>query len=1146
MHTIAITCLGEFEVVVAGRSAAHFPTDKVRALLVYLALEADRPHSRQVLTGLLWPDQPQDRAFSNLRTTLRRLRQALDAAAPSVADAALITTRQTLRAHPEAFSVDVLTIADLSAACAGHDHADLTTCAPCLMRLEQVATLYQGHLLAGFSLPDAAPFEEWLVIRREMVEQQALAALQTLAEAHLMQGQYDQALAYATRQLTLDPYREHAYRQAMRALASTSQRASALAHYERWAEALRNELGVEPDAETTALAEQIRSGRFRPPVAPVNALALADPLLAPPATLPAYVGAFVGREQNVAELMALLEQPEVRLLTIVGAGGMGKTRLAAEVARLQQRRHPDGVVFVPLASVTQPTAIANTLAAALGVTGRGIAPHLAVTQALRHRRTLIVLDNFEHVLDGSDVVVELLESAPHTQVIVTSRERLNVRGEYVYPMRGMEYDLAAPLAAAAALPAVRLFAQCARRIRPDFELNAATLPHVLRICHLVQGMPLGLELAAAWVETLSVAEIAAEIEANADFLAHDWRDAPARQRSLRAVFDWSWRLLTDTEQSALRHLSVFRGGFTRDAARVVVGASLRVLTDLVRKSLLQRGETGAAVGRYEMHELVRQFAAERNAAGDATEAVAARHADYYAAFLQENEAALAGAGQSVALNAIGAEIDNVRAAWRWHVAQGQVAGIAQAVEAYSLFCELRSWRQEGDDALRSAFERLAPPPGAALPEPTRLTLSRLLAWRGRFAQFLGRNEQSEAMLAQSLALAAGLDDKRLTAFCLASRGINANIRGDYLESSRLEQEAITLYRAVGDVSGMAETLNRLGGNYYDMGAFPEAKRCWQESYALFRSVGDRSGMARGLSNLGEVARHLGDYATSRQQAEESLALLHEIGHGWQAIHPLNNLGILAHFAGRYDEARRLHRECLTIAQDICDQRLIATSQLRLAAVSMESGALQEAHELHAASLAHYRQIGHLRGIVACLTSMGQLAIRRGDHAAAPRLFEASLEIAQVIGDRLAVSRALSGLGWSLALVGDEALAGRALSIAFDTFTEIQAMPDALQVLAMTAALLVRAGGGDVGVADAPTRSQHARRLLALVQSHPAAWESTRAWAARLQAELASPLSEAVMQPPHATTRMIGGADLAQILSCYGREVAEPQPRPLTE
>ncbi|MFN8474383.1 MAG: tetratricopeptide repeat protein [Anaerolineae bacterium] len=1103
MQTITITCLGEFEVAVAGRSIGHFPTDKTRALLVYLALESDRPHSRQALTGLLWPDQPQEKAFANLRTTLRRLRQTLDEAMPAVTDQALILSRQTLQVRRDAVSVDAHAIDSLTAACAGHEHTNLTTCDACLTRLAQVVALYRGDLLAGFSLPDAPTFEEWMVIRREMAQQQALTALQVLAEAHMWQGQYDQALAYATRQLSLDPYREDAYRQVMRALASMGQRTAALAHFERCAEVLRRELGVEPDRETVEVAEQIRSHRFRPLANTASDSDRADVTATAAAPLPAYISSFVGREQNLAELITLLERPDMRLLTIVGAGGMGKTRLAVEVSRARQDAYRDGVVFVSLASATRPTAIITALAAALGLAERGADPRRTVTQALRQRHTLIVLDNFEHVLEGAGLVVELLETSPDVQVIVTSRERLNVRGEHVYQVPGLEYNLAAGLVEAAALPAVRLFVQSARRADAGFELDENNLAPVLRICGLVQGMPLGLELAAAWVEALNVEEIAAEIDRSVDFLAYDWRDAPERQRSMRAVFDWSWQLLSDEERQVLRQLSVFRGGFTREAAQTVVGASLRILTNLVRKSLLRRSESGTTVGRHEMHELVRQFAAERNAAAGEAEAVAARHAAYYAAFLKRHENALTGADQGAALNVIDTEIDNLRAAWRCLVGHGQVQGIADALEGLGLYCELRGLRQEGEDALREAYEQLLCQSGALLPGATRLTLSRLLAWRARFSQFLGRYEQSDGLLAQSLELAAGVDDGHVRAFCRASQGINAAVRGDYMESSRLEQEAIQLYRSVGDTSGMAEVFNRLGGNYYDMGEFVEAKRCWLESYALFKSVGDRSGMARGLNNLGELARHQGDYATSRQHTEESLALLREIGHGWQAIHALNNLGMLARIAGQYAEARRLHLECLTIAREIGDQRNIATTLLRLAAVAVDVGEWHDARDLHTESLRRYRQIAHLRGIAACLTSMGRLAARFGNHADAIRKFESSLEIAQVIGDRLATSRALSGLGWSVGTLGDEALAKQALGAAFDTLIQIQALPYALEVLVIKAAVLARKQDDELRSGAEATHTRPALDVLDLAQRHPAAWQSTRVWAARLEAELGS-------------------------------------------
>jgi predicted ATPase len=373
------------------------------------------------------------------------------------------------------------------------------------------------------------------------------------------------------------------------------------------------ELGIEPDEETRALYERISAGEL----SPVTSSALA-PVLSPPA----HLTPFVGRESELAEIAARLRQADVRLLTLVGAGGMGKTRLALEVVRLRladpssdqpdpvvepaRPAIPDSVFFVSLAPLTTTAAIVPAIAAVIGLSLHGD-PKQALLHFLHDKRLLLILDNFEHLLDGVELVLEILQTAPLVQLIATSRERLKVRGEHVYVVEGMDYQAEDT----ATSSAIRLFVQSARRVRADFKVSEEKLPLLLRICDLVQGIPLGIELAAAWVEMLPLKTIAAEIERCADFLAYDWRDAPERQRSMRAVFAWSWNLLNDAERQTLRGLSVFRRGCTLDAAQAVVNASLPVLTSLVHKSLLRWSWGQGEVGRYEIHELLRQFAAEQ-------------------------------------------------------------------------------------------------------------------------------------------------------------------------------------------------------------------------------------------------------------------------------------------------------------------------------------------------------------------------------------------------------------------------------------------------------------------------------------------------------------------------------------------------------
>jgi len=350
------------EVTVEGQPVTDFATNKVRALLVYLALEPARPHSRQSLVGLLWPDVAQEAALTNLRVTLYRLRQTLDCAASGLADMLLTTSRHTVQLNLHALSLDVQRLDSLVQSTATHPHSSLADCDECLARLAEAVSLYHGDLLAGFSLADAPTFEEWLLVQREMVQQTVLQALHDLATAYEQRGQTELALKYATRQLALDSYRETAHCQVMRVLAYAGQRVAALAQYETCRRILAEDLGVEPAPETHALYERIRDGNVRP-----------ASLVAPfaPHNLPTQLTPLIGRERDLTSLNTLLCQLDVRLLTLVGAGGMGKTRLALETARTQLDAYADGVFFVSLAPLTSGTAIAPTIAASLGLPLQG-------------------------------------------------------------------------------------------------------------------------------------------------------------------------------------------------------------------------------------------------------------------------------------------------------------------------------------------------------------------------------------------------------------------------------------------------------------------------------------------------------------------------------------------------------------------------------------------------------------------------------------------------------------------------------------------------------------------------------------------------------------------------------------------------------
>ena len=467
---------------------------------------------------------------------------------------------------------------------------------------------------------DSAPFEDWAQVVREQLQRQCLAALEQLAEHYEQLGDLSKACDFAWKQVDLAPWQEEAHQRLMRLLALSGQRSAALAQYETCRHLLQQELGVEPSPGTVALYERIRDGEIgerREAARPLSGLPR-------PSSLPVWLTPFVGRQNALAEIHDRLQDPTCRLLTLVGPGGSGKTRLAAEAIARLDNAFPHGVYFVSLASLQSADHIVPAVAQAIGfLFQEQEEPRPQLLRYLRQKTMLLVLDNFEHLLgdsepdreDGVEIVTALLQSAPGVKVMVTSRAGLNAQGEHILPVPGMGYpeQPLADLSAALEYSAVKLFIQDAQRVRPGFEPTGEDLAQVIQICQLVQGMPLGILLAAAWMRMLSPAEIAAQLAAHKlDFLEVEWHDVPERQRSMRAVFDYSWRLLSERERQVLAGLSVFRGGFTYPAVQQVAtvdgaAATLRDLMGLVNSSMLQR----TPAGRYEVHELLRQYAEEK-------------------------------------------------------------------------------------------------------------------------------------------------------------------------------------------------------------------------------------------------------------------------------------------------------------------------------------------------------------------------------------------------------------------------------------------------------------------------------------------------------------------------------------------------------
>jgi predicted ATPase/predicted Ser/Thr protein kinase len=786
--------------------------------------------------------------------------------------------------------------------------------------------------------------------------------------------------------------------------------------------------------------------------------------------LPAQPTPFVGREAELTELRRLLADPDVRLLTILGAGGMGKTRLALEAAAAELDNFERGVYFVSLAPLDSVEAIVPTVAEALGFSFyEGGEPEQQLLDYLRQKAMLLIMDNFEHLLaapesdgrDGAGLVSDVLQTAPDVKILSTSRARLNVLGEHLFRLAGMDFPKPLPAAEAetpedaadlegrADYSAVKLFLQSARRVKPGFELAADDLKYVTRICQLVQGMPLGIVLAAAWLTMLTPAEVAAEIEASLDFLETDLRDVPERQRSMRAVFDHSWNLLTEREQEVFQWLSVFRGGFTRAAAQQVTGAMLRELRALVDRSLLQRDPTG----RYGIHELLRQYAAEllEKVPVD-KEAVQDRHYAYFADFLEGKEADLIGRGQKQALTEIGAEIENVRAAWDWVVAQGKIEEIDRSSESLAEFYHLRAWFHEGEEAFAGAAHRLAEVQQQIGDQTCKLVLGKLLLQQGRFCHSLGLVEKASEILQESLAILRDLGARREVVYALLYLG--------HLIAGR-------------------------GG---------DGTPVHQEALAIAKEIGDRRGIALSFQGLGDVATGQGEYGAAKHLYQKGLALFSELGNQEGTAQSLADLGYIAFVLGEYGEAEQLHRESLALSREVGDQRGIADS---LHSLALDAGGLEdygEARRLCQESLTIFQEIGDLRGVEAVLGDLGEFANFLGEHAEAIQLAQECLTICRRIDRPGGIAWALRVLGDAACGLGDLPKARRYHHHALEVVTEI----------AQTF-LIPRSLVGVAAILAAEGQKERALELLALFIHHPLSFQSTKTRAAPLIAELESEL-----------------------------------------
>jgi predicted ATPase/DNA-binding SARP family transcriptional activator len=999
LSRLSIHLFGSLRVILNGEAVTGFESQKARALLAYLAVEADRAHPREKLAGMLWPEWSDQVARTYLRRLLVNLRRVIGdyGADPPF----LIITRQTVQFNRLSDAwVDVT-------AFLRRVHTPGATDEQTIHELEKAVELHCRAFLEGFSLADSPAFEEWALLNREYTHRLLMDALRRLAEGYERRGEYGVALRHAWRQVELDPWREEAHLLVMRLLALDGQRGASLAQYEACRRLLRDELGVEPSAETTELYEAICRGELvaRTMEQPGDRARPSFKLPAPLYNLPSQVTPFVGRQEELAALERLLANAAVRLVTITGPGGIGKTRLALALGALHAKNQgaagpdsesfvfPHGVVFVALAAASSAQDIVPAMAESLQLRlERGQAQ---LFDYLRQKQLLLILDNLEHLLDGAGLLADVLRSAPGVKILATSRERLQLHGEQVFPIHGLAFPEQDPTPSALAsvnmdtyveaYPAISLFVGSALRVQPAFVPCRDDLIALARVCRLVEGMPLALELAASWADTLALNDILDEIRHSLDFLQTEWHDILRRQRSVRAVFDTSWEQLGQAEQALFPRLTVFRGGFTRAAVEEVAlggrgtAISPRLLSRLVNKSFIRYDQ---ASDRYQMHELLRQYGAERLAQDpDHETEVRDQHSHYFCRWLHEQETSLESGKQLAALDEIEAEIENVRTACNWAASQGRADLLSGAMGALVRFYDWRRDYQAGEVFLGSLAERLAAACDSSLPmtDVVHLAMARILVWQSKFNAMLGDAERNERLAKESL---AHLDSPVLAG-----------------HDTRLERAQVWAQLA-----------------YVQYGKDLEAARdLFARSRDLYREVGDRGGLAYALLGLGRVARNLHAYEEAEEAIGQCLALRQALGDYIGSAEALAPLSEIADIQGQTSRAEELIRQSLAITRD-------AYGLNRLAYALICSGRFIEAEAPAAESLALFTDRGMLPMAFWAVGDLSQVHLHLGDYQAARVHAEEALSLArQVDSDRNA--------GLALAQLGAVALAGGAYALA---------------------------------------------------------------------------------------------------------------------
>ena len=945
---LKVSLLGVLTIYDDDQLITHEFTAKVQALLCYLMVEA-RPHERSTLATLLWGEDATEKARNSLRVALASLRKKLPAY--------FEVTRLTIAFAPsQPYTLDV------------DDFQWQTRSLDDLEALYQAFLLYRGSFLTDFYVEKAKVFEDWQRTQQEHWQQRFLHLAQTLADYDLAQQAYDKALPILQRILEIEPWQETAHHHLMMAYSRLGDFNAALTQYKRCQTMLRQELDVEPMPETRHLYEQIRIARMTTPY-----------------QLPATTPPFFGREAMLQQIHSLLTGSDCRLLTLVGLGGAGKTRLAQAVAHTlseaRVRYFLHGITFVSLVGVETITLLPLEIASALQLELMGQSPPWEqLVRYLAERELLLILDNFEQLREEAAYLDRLLTGCPRLKLLVTSREPLSLSSEQQMDVHGLAYPAEAHLRHWADFAAVRLFRQTVTQLNLDPALVLAEAPAVTQLCHLVSGMPLALKMAAAWLNQMTMPEIVAQVEYDLDMLRTQWRDVPPRQRSIRVVLDHTWVMLPSEAQVVVTALAVFRGGFTLTAAKVVAKANMTLLTALQYRGLLSQNGTE----RYEMHELVRQYALEQVTA-TVLDGYRQEHAAYYSQDMQQQTPYFYGAEHQTAVDYLTTENDNQRAAWQWCTQQVEKKNhtsllltlLPQMMLGLTNLYAARSLYQLGQQSLTQMVDVMQQAGWATAVPAQQILLAQAQVSLATFHHELGQYEQVETLVQMALPTLTDHQVYHPLALALLTIG-RTNVRRGQGEVAQPQLEESLVYaRKIQDRYIQAQATNSLAIWATNKGAYDLALSQLKTCLSLYQEEGYVRGTSQSLCNIGTIYARTEDLENGLTYFQQALTLAEAHAYKMAVVVTTSNIGYTYSLTGKFEQAINFYEKSLTIARDVAHQRWIVANLNGMGKTYMEYEQLSAAHSYLQEALTIGYENDMAPDIMSSITSLGHVRARQG-------------------------------------------------------------------------------------------------------------------------------------------------------------------------